>query len=380
DGVSGTNCGIQPGKNWTFEFQVKDQIGSFFYFPSLNFQKAAGGFGPIRVNNRIVIAVPFPQPEADFDLLMLKNGTTQSHQNMTMLMNGKGPYLNSSTQVYESFTVVEGNQRIQNHRMVVVETEGSYTDQMMVDSLDVHVGQSYSVLVTADQGVADYYIVASPKLVANEPANNGLVGIGVLRYEGSSTNASGTIPSGPDPFDLQLWNLTAGAARPNPQGSFNVSNVTIAQTFMLRGSKVNNVSYTTPDTPLKLADLYSNGSGVYTLDQFSTNSSNSNGNLQRGVFVATGEHRGWLELVLMNNLVGIDSWHLDGYGFFVVGYGFGDWTPTSRSSYNIYNPVVRSTVQWYLGEELYLRVYDSDPNPAKELPPPSNLLLCGNLF
>ncbi|CAN1258151.1 Monocopper oxidase-like protein SKU5 [Linum perenne] len=452
DGVSGTNCGIQPGKNWTFEFQVKDQIGSFFYFPSLNFQKAAGGFGPIRVNNRIVIAVPFPQPEADFDLLvgdwytssykMLKNGTTQSHQNMTMLMNGKGPYLNSSTQVYESFTVVEGktyrfrvsnvgmatsfNFRIQNHRMVVVETEGSYTDQMMVDSLDVHVGQSYSVLVTADQGVADYYIVASPKLVANEPANNGLVGIGVLRYEGSSTNASGTIPSGPDPFDLQFsidqaksirWNLTAGAARPNPQGSFNVSNVTIAQTFMLRGSKtqqtsngvvyytVNNVSYTTPDTPLKLADLYSNGSGVYTLDQFSTNSSNSNGNLQRGVFVATGEHRGWLELVLMNNLVGIDSWHLDGYGFFVVGYGFGDWTPTSRSSYNIYNPVVRSTVQvypkgwtavyayldnpgmwnlrsqklrnWYLGEELYLRVYDSDPNPAKELPPPSNLLLCG---
>ena len=49
---------------------MKDQIGSFFYFPSTNFQKAAGGFGPIRINNRIVIRVPFPKPEDEFDLLI----------------------------------------------------------------------------------------------------------------------------------------------------------------------------------------------------------------------------------------------------------------------------------------------------------------------
>jgi iron transport multicopper oxidase len=43
--------------------------------------------------------------------------------------------------------------------MVSVETEGSYTKQITLDSLDVHVGQSYTVLVTADQSTADYYIV-----------------------------------------------------------------------------------------------------------------------------------------------------------------------------------------------------------------------------
>jgi iron transport multicopper oxidase len=32
---------------------------------------------------------------------------------------------------------------------------------------------------------------------------------------------------------------------------------------------------------------------------------------------------------------------------------------------------------WYLGQQLYLRVYDADPNPAKERLPPENLLLCG---
>lgn len=51
-------------------FQTKDQIGSFFYFPSINFQKAGGGYGPIRVNNRNVIAIPFSKPDEEFDLLI----------------------------------------------------------------------------------------------------------------------------------------------------------------------------------------------------------------------------------------------------------------------------------------------------------------------
>ncbi|XP_052311051.1 monocopper oxidase-like protein SKU5 [Populus trichocarpa] len=449
DGVGGTNCPIVPGSNWTYAFQVKDQIGSFFYFPSINNQKAGGGFGPIRVNNRNVISVPFPRPEDEFDLLIgdwypenYKNLVYMLIDNFTIplwiLMNGKGPYLNTSTKVYESFTVAQGktyrfrisnvgnqwsfNFRIQNHHMLVVETEGSYTNQIMVDSLDVHVGQSYSVLVTADQKAADYYIVATPKMVNTTKYGN-LVGVGVLHYLNSSTMATGPLPSGPDPYDLQFsinqaksikWNMTTGAARPNPQGTFNVTNVTLSQTFILTGSRardtqgfpyytVNDVWYTETDTPLKLADLMTNGSGVYELDKFSTNS--SNGNLRHGVFVASGNHKGWLEIVLKNDLDVIDSWHLDGYGFYVVGFGDGNWTLESRNNYNLYDPVVRSTIQvypkrwtavyayldnpgmwnlrsqslknWYLGQQLYLRVYDADPNPAKERPPPDNLLLCG---
>ena len=87
------------------------------------------------------------------------------------------------------------NFRIQNHRMLVVETEGSYTNQITLDSLDVHVGQSYSVLVTADQITADYFIVASPKM-SNVTEISGLVGIGVLH--------NGPLPSGPRPFDLEF--------------------------------------------------------------------------------------------------------------------------------------------------------------------------------
>lgn len=60
DGVSGTTCPIPPGRNFTYILQVKDQIGSFYYFPSLAFQKAAGGFGGIRILSRPRIPVPFP--------------------------------------------------------------------------------------------------------------------------------------------------------------------------------------------------------------------------------------------------------------------------------------------------------------------------------
>ena len=92
------------------------------------------------------------------------------------------------------------NFRIQNHQMVVVETEGSYTQQITLDSLDVHVGQSYSVLVTANQKEADYYIVATPKMLSTTD-NSSLVGKGVLHYANSNTPVSGPLPSGPDPFD-----------------------------------------------------------------------------------------------------------------------------------------------------------------------------------
>jgi hypothetical protein len=40
DGMAGTQCPILPGTNFTYKWQLKDQIGSFFYFPSLGMQRA----------------------------------------------------------------------------------------------------------------------------------------------------------------------------------------------------------------------------------------------------------------------------------------------------------------------------------------------------
>ncbi|KAF7140241.1 hypothetical protein RHSIM_Rhsim06G0082700 [Rhododendron simsii] len=174
---------------------------------------------------------------------------------------------------------------------------------------------------------------------------------------------------------------------------------------------INNVSYLTPATPLKLADYSLNGSGMYPIDKFPVNFSNPVG--VNGTFVVSGIHRGWLEIEFRNGLDVMDSWHLDGFSFYVVGFGDGKWAPKLRYTYNLYDPVVGSTVQvypgrwttvyvyldnlgmwnlrsqhlknWYLGQEIYIyiyiyiyvRIYDVDPDPTKEQPPPHNVLFCG---
>ena len=70
DGVLGTNCPIPPNSNFTYKFQTKDQIGTYNYFPSTAFHKAAGGFGAINVYARPRIPIPYLLPVSDFTLLI----------------------------------------------------------------------------------------------------------------------------------------------------------------------------------------------------------------------------------------------------------------------------------------------------------------------
>src|SRR4051812_14802862 len=73
DGMPGTKCPVMPGTNNTYHFQVKDQIGSYFYFPTIGLQKASGGFGGLRglrINSRDLIPVPFDPPADDYTVLV----------------------------------------------------------------------------------------------------------------------------------------------------------------------------------------------------------------------------------------------------------------------------------------------------------------------
>lgn len=90
------------------------------------------------------------------------------------------------------------NFRIQNHYSQLVETEGSYTSQQNYTNLDVHVGQSYSFLVTMDQNASsDYYIVASSRFV-NQSHWARVTGVAILHYSNSKGKASGPLPDPPN--------------------------------------------------------------------------------------------------------------------------------------------------------------------------------------
>ncbi|KAB2096471.1 hypothetical protein ERO13_A01G108200v2 [Gossypium hirsutum] len=437
DGVYGTTCPIPPGKNFTYILQVKDQIGSFFYFPSLAFHKASGGFGGIRILSRPRIPVPFPDPAGDYTVLV-GDWYKSNHTNLKarldrgkklpfpdgILINGRGPG-------GASFNVEQGktyrlrisnvglqnslNFRIQNHRLTLVEVEGTHTLQTTYSSIDLHLGQSCSVLFKADQPAKDYYIAVSTRFTSRV-----LTSTAILRYSNSAGPVSGPPPGGPTiQIDWSLnqarsirTNLTASGPRPNPQGSYHYGLINTTRTIRLANSAgqvngkqryaVNSVSFVPADTPLKLADYFKIG-GIFRVGSISDNP--YGGKIYLDTSVMQADYRAFIEIVFQNNENIVQSWHLDGYSFFVVGMDGGQWTTASRRGYNLRDAVSRCTTQvypkswtaiyvaldnvgmwnlrsefWarqYLGQQFYLRVYTTSTSLRDEYPIPKNALLCG---
>ena len=79
---------------------------------------------------------------------------------------------------------------------------------------------------------------------------------------------------------------------------------------------VNSVSFIPADTPLKLADYFKIG-GVFSVGSIPSNPTGS------GIYLATSvmgaDYRAFIEIVFENTEDIVQSWHLDGYSFFVVG-------------------------------------------------------------
>uniref|UniRef100_A0A453BPA2 L-ascorbate oxidase n=1 Tax=Aegilops tauschii subsp. strangulata TaxID=200361 RepID=A0A453BPA2_AEGTS len=439
DGVAGTNCPIPPGANYTYKFQAKDQIGTFTYFPSVALHRAAGGFGALNVYQRPAIPVPYPPPAGDFTLLVgdwYLAGHDQLRQTLdsgaplpfpdALLINGMPSatlvgdqgrtYLLRVSNVGMKTSI---NFRIQGHALKLAEVEGTHPVQNVYDSLDVHVGQSVAFLVTLDQPAMDYAVVASTRF--NPADTSPLTAVGTLHYSSATSLAPGPLPAGP-PEESEWsmnqarsfrWNLTASAARPNPQGSFHYGTIQTSRTLVLASSAavvagqrryaVNGVSFVVPDTPLKLLDNYN----IANVIEWDSVPERPDGGAPRpGTPVVRLNLHEFVEVVFQNTENEMQSWHLDGYDFWVVGYGDnGQWTENERLNYNLVDAQARHTVQvypngwsailvsldnqgmwnlrsanWdrqYLGQQLYLRVWTAEQSFSNEYSIPINAILCG---
>ncbi|MCL7041556.1 hypothetical protein MKW94_012442 [Papaver nudicaule] len=445
DGMPGTSCPILPGTNYTYHFQVKDQIGSYFYFPSTAFHKAAGGFGGLRVNSRLLIPVPFADPEDDYTVLIGDWYTTDHKVLRNVLDSGRsinrpdGVLINGKSgkgadKNEPLFSMKPGktyryricnvgikstlNFRIQGHPMKLVEMDGSHVVQNTYESLDIHVGQCYSVLVTADQEPRDYYMIASSRFI-KESTN----ATGFIRYEGSSAPASPVLPEAPTSLIWSLnqfrsfrWNLTASAARPNPQGSYHYGGINITRTIKIVNSAsrvdgklryaINGVSHTNPETPLKLAEYFQVPEKVFKYNQIVDEPTTENDTkiiVSPNVLNAT--FRDFIEIIFENHEKSMQSYHLDGYSFFAVAIEAGKWTPEKRKNYNLLDAVSRHTIQvypgtwaaimltfdnagmwnlrsnlwekYYLGQQMYFSVLSPARSLRDEYNIPDNFTMCG---
>ncbi|KAM3217881.1 L-ascorbate oxidase [Capsicum annuum] len=451
DGTPGTMCPIMPGTNFTYRFQVKDQIGSFFYFPTTDLHRAAGGFGPINIHSRNLIPIPFarPAPSDEYDVFVgdwynkgykslkkiLDEGRTFGRPD-GIHINGKSLKVGDKD-AQPLFTVEAGktyryrfcnaglrtsvNVRFQGHPMKLVEIEGSHTVQNVYESLDLHVGQCASVLVTADQEAKDYYLVVSSRFLKNEKFST----VAIIRYANGKGPASSDLPAPPpentqgiawsmNQFRSYRWNLTASAARPNPQGSYHYGKINITRTLKIVNTRnqvdgklrfsLNGISHANAETPFKLAEYFGVGEKVFKYDLMSDEPSNTDKvtvvpNIKNATF------RNFVEIIFENHEKTIQSYHLDGYAFFAVAVEPGTWNPEKRKNYNLVDAISRHTVQvypnswtaimttldnsgmwnlrsdmwerYYLGQQLYISVLSPARSLRDEYNIPDTNPLCG---
>ncbi|KAF7148345.1 hypothetical protein RHSIM_Rhsim03G0195800 [Rhododendron simsii] len=395
DGVLGSNFPIPPNSNRTYEFQVKDQIGSFFYFPSLNLQRSAGGFGSFIIsNNMSEVPLPFDIPYDDI-VVFIGDWYKQSHKALRgaldngtdlgipdgVLINGKGPYSVAEPSDYEKIKVVPGktyrirvhnvgvstclNFQILKHDLLLVETEGRYTAQQYNSSLDIHVGQSYTFLVTMNQSAdSDYYIVASPKFVNPNQYQN-VIGVAILYYSNLKGKAAGPLPTYPNGvYNTSLameqsmsirQDLNVNANGRSPQGKFEYHLLNSStERFILRSTQpstidgklratFNGISFKNPGYPIPPLDQFDKSKDVYNLDF--PNATLPSRPPRISTSLINGTYKSSMELILQNNDTVVLSFHMDGHSFFVLGMGLGEWTINSTELYNWKDAICRSTVQ-----------------------------------
>ncbi|CAA0825797.1 SKU5 similar 14 [Striga hermonthica] len=242
-----------------------------------------------------------------------------------------------------------------------------------------------SVLITADQSPKDYYFVASGRFLKRP-----LVSVSVVRYaNGKGVPASPALPPPPpegtpgiawsvNQFRSFRWNLTASAARPNPQGSYHYGKINITRTIKIANSRaqvdgklrfaINGVSHVDSETPLKLVEYFGLANKVFSYNLVKDEApAVENGRVVVAPSVMNATFRNFVEIVFENRENTIQTWHLDGYSFFAVAIEPGRWSPEKRKNYNLS----------YLGQQMYVSVLSPNLSLRDEYNLPPTQQLCG---
>ncbi|GFY99006.1 SKU5 similar 11 [Actinidia rufa] len=402
DGTPGTMCPIMPGTNFTYRFQVKDQIGSYYYFPTTGLHKASGAIGALQVHSRLLIPVPFDEPADEFAVLMGdwpdgiqingKSGKVGDNDQPLVTMEAGKTYRYRVCNVGLKTSL---NFRIQGHTLKLVELEGSHTVQNVYDSLDVHVGQCMSVLVTANQEPKDYYMVASSRFTRNR-----LLALATIRYANGKGPASTDLPAPPardrcrhclvyQPVPVIPLEPHGQRRQTQPSGILPLRKYQHHPHYQARQLQ---------------GPSGRQGQGVQVRHHQGRARSRSKAPGVNKRYI-NGTFRNFVEIILENPEKTIQTYHLDGYSFFAVGMEPGKWSPDKRKNYNLVDAVSRYSIQvypgswtaimttldnagmwnlrsemWenaYLGQQLYVSVLSPARSLRDEYNLPDNTPLCG---
>ncbi|GFZ18590.1 cupredoxin superfamily protein [Actinidia rufa] len=377
DGTEGvTQCPILPGDTFVYKFVV-DRPGTYLYHAHYGMQREAGLYGLIRVALPPGVSEPF-QYNYDRSIILndwYHNSTYEQATGLSsipfdwvgepqsLLIHGKGSFDCSTPGIQSGLcnatnpecspyvlTVVPGKTyrlriasltalsalsfQIEGHNMTVVETDGHYVEPFVVKNLFIYSGETYSVLITADQDSSRNYWAVTNVVSRNSTTPNGLA---IFNYYPNHPKRSPPTvpPAGP------VWNDVDSRINGHVRWS------------------VNNVSFNLPHTPYLIAlkhklghvfdqtpppDGYDFVNYDISIQQPNVNATFSN-SIYRLAFNST------VDIILQNantmnpNNSETHPWHLHGHDFWVMGHGEGKFDMYSDPhKYNLVDPIMKNTV------------------------------------
>ncbi|KAJ4746088.1 L-ascorbate oxidase [Rhynchospora pubera] len=243
----------------------------------------------------------------------------------------------------------------EGHSLTVVEADGHYVDPFVVKNLNIYSGETYSVILKADQDPTRNYWLAS-NVVSRKPGTP--TGTGILHYYGVPR---GRLPANAPPVG-PLWNDTMyrfnQSVAIHAHRMINLLNTQNRVNGVMRWS-INNVSFDLPHTPYLIA-LKNNLNHVFEQrpppDTYDVKSYDIfippvNPNATRSNSIYKLEYGSVVDIILQNantltaNNSETHPWHLHGHDFWVLGYGLGKFDPASDPKrYNLKNPILKNTV------------------------------------
>ncbi|OAY62136.1 laccase-6 [Manihot esculenta] len=210
-----TQCPIQPGQSFTYEFTLVRQKGTFFWHAHVSWLRATV-YGALVVYPKTGVPYPFPYPFEEHIVILgeywlqdvvklerqvLASGGGPPPSDAYTINGHPGPNYNcSANDVYE-IEVVPGKTyllrlinaglntenffTIANHKLTIVEADAEYTKPFTTDRVMLGPGQTMIVLVTADQPIAKYSMAMGPYMSAQGIPFQNISAIANFQYLGA---------------------------------------------------------------------------------------------------------------------------------------------------------------------------------------------------
>ena len=269
---------------------------------------------------------------------------------------------------------------IAKHKMIVVGTDGSYTKPLTQDYISISPGQTFDVLLKADQRPNHYYMAAKAYSSGQGIDYDNTTTTAIVQYSGNYTPSSPpSFPHLPGHNDTNASVNFTGSLRSlaNSEHPCNVPltmSTKLVYTISINtfpcedsscagpngtriGASINNISYQSPTVDI-LEAYYYNMSGVYgdkfpsvpplVFDFTAEYLPLEYQTPGKGTEVKVLEYNSTVEIVFQgtNFVAGTDHpMHLHGYSFYVVGWGFGNFDKNrDPQRYNLVDPPLQNTI------------------------------------